>query len=107
MDEDELLEIFDSHKCRRKVTAETVTPILQQLAHKEMVQEPKYIIDCWSGILCTLAAAVPLDELQKLFSNLNPTPKKIPKVLHLRELHDIRCEFINVLYSGVWVMDIV
>ena len=38
-----------------------------------MVQEPKYITDCWSDILQELGKRVKLDEMQKLLVDLMPT----------------------------------
>ncbi|KAF3847310.1 hypothetical protein F7725_020338 [Dissostichus mawsoni] len=40
VDTDDLLEVLDSYDCRRKVTAENLPKIIEEIAHKEMVQKP-------------------------------------------------------------------
>ena len=77
VDKDKILEFFDSHKCRRNVTEENLAHILHDIAHKELIQEPKYIIDCWSYILHDLAREMSPDELRKLYTYLRPTSKKV------------------------------
>ncbi|KAI9532567.1 hypothetical protein NQZ68_031269 [Dissostichus eleginoides] len=50
IDTDELLEVLDSYGCRRKVTAENLPKIIEEIAPKEMVQKPMFVIDCWREI---------------------------------------------------------
>ena len=80
VDKDKLLEFFDSHKCRRNVTEENLVHILHEIAHKELIQEPKFIIDCWSYILHDLAREMSPDELRKLHNPIL-TPKKVCNIL--------------------------
>ena len=40
VDKDELSEFFENHKCRRNATEENLPHILQEIADKEMIQEP-------------------------------------------------------------------
>ena len=51
VDQEELIEILDNHSCRRIPTASNVNEILQELAHKRLVQEPAYVIEQWAKIL--------------------------------------------------------
>lgn len=47
VDSDVLVEVLDSYGCRRRITAETLPTILDEIAHKGLVQKPMFIIDCW------------------------------------------------------------
>lgn len=51
MDYDELLDICSTLECRRRPTKENLNEILVHLSHKETIQKPKFIIDCWHPIL--------------------------------------------------------
>ncbi|MED6277612.1 hypothetical protein CHARACLAT_015312 [Characodon lateralis] len=49
--QEELIEILDNYSCRRMPTATNVNEILQEPAHKTLVQEPAYVIEQWAKIL--------------------------------------------------------
>ncbi|XP_030290693.1 uncharacterized protein LOC115592255 isoform X3 [Sparus aurata] len=80
VDSDDLVEVLDSYGCRRRITAETLPTILDEIAHKELVQTPKFVIDCWREITNNHLSLSP-EALTKLFSDLQPTTKKVCKLL--------------------------
>ena len=45
VNQEELIEILDNHSCRRITTSSTASEIIQELAHKMLVQEPAYVIE--------------------------------------------------------------
>ncbi|KAL7378358.1 hypothetical protein ABVT39_012398 [Epinephelus coioides] len=57
VDCDDLVEILDSYGCRRRITAKTLPTILDEIAHKELVQKPMLVIDCWREIPTSSSSA--------------------------------------------------
>ncbi|XP_034530350.1 uncharacterized protein LOC117805870 [Notolabrus celidotus] len=81
VDTDELMDVLENYECRKRVTAETLRDILMEIAHKELVQKPMYVIDCWKDVI---QPNITLDhiELVKMYNSLRPTPKKVQGLLH-------------------------
>ena len=50
VDSDDLVEVLDSYSCRRRITAETLPTIIDEIAHKELVQKPMFVINFWREI---------------------------------------------------------
>nr|XP_023670815.1 uncharacterized protein LOC111845548 [Paramormyrops kingsleyae] len=80
VDSDDLVEVLDSYGCRRRITAETLSTILDEIAHKELIQKPMFVIDCWREITHNHLSLSP-EALKKLFSDLQPTSKKVCQLL--------------------------
>ncbi|XP_024118320.1 uncharacterized protein LOC112139717 [Oryzias melastigma] len=77
---DDLVEVLDSYGCRRRITAETFPTILNEIAHKELVQKPMFVIDCWREITLKHLSLTP-EALTKLFYDLQPNSKKVCHLL--------------------------
>ena len=80
--EEESLEFLSSFKCFRLPTKETISSIVMELAHQELIQKPRYILNCWAPIIASLKS----DEIFKIPSGINelydskrPTAKKVIK----------------------------
>ncbi|XP_053734436.1 uncharacterized protein LOC128766904 [Synchiropus splendidus] len=80
VDLDDLVEVLDSYGCRRRITAETFPTILLEIAHKELVQKPMFVIDCWREVTLQHISISP-EALNKLCSDLQPTSKKVCQLL--------------------------
>lgn len=116
-DRDDLVEILDNYGCRRRITAKTLPAILDEIAHKELVQKPMFVIDCWREITHHHLFLRP-EALNELLTDLQLTSKKVCQLLkfandltpkqkevrnHLkrfiRELDEIKgCEISAVLH---------
>lgn len=48
VNDEDLLDLLSSYKCYRLPTQESIESILEELAHQELVQKPKYITCAWS-----------------------------------------------------------
>ncbi len=75
-DVDELLEVLTTYECRKKVSAATLPGILDEISHKELVQKPKFVIDCWREITQP-ELYLKYAELTKMYNDLKPTPRKV------------------------------
>jgi hypothetical protein len=49
-DQSELLEVLSTYKCFSLPTKDNLNEIISQLAHKELIQRPKYIANIWLSI---------------------------------------------------------
>ncbi|XP_032446109.1 uncharacterized protein LOC116737195 [Xiphophorus hellerii] len=77
VDKEELIEILDNHSCRRMPTASNVNEILQELAHKTLVQEPAYVIEQWAKTLSIIGNS--FQDLSSVYENLQPNARKVLK----------------------------
>lgn len=84
VDHDDLLEILDGYGCRKRITAESFTTILDEIAHKELVQKPMFVINSWREITMHHLSITP-DHLTKLLSDLQPSTKKVCQLLKFGE----------------------
>ncbi|KAA0718503.1 hypothetical protein E1301_Tti013083 [Triplophysa tibetana] len=75
VNQEELLDIMDNYSCRKIPTAENFEQILRELAHKTFIQEPAYVLEQWASILEPLRRD--LDEIEAVYTALQPTVKKI------------------------------
>ncbi|XP_051920762.1 uncharacterized protein LOC127600313 [Hippocampus zosterae] len=80
VDLDDLVEVLDSYGCRKRISAETFPTILQEMAHKELIQKPMFVIDCWREVTLH-RVSISLEALNKLCSDLQPTSKKVCQLL--------------------------
>ena len=80
----DLLDFLSNFKCFTKVTAGNISRVIHELAHQELLQKPRYIVDCFVPILSVLKAFPAfqnLQGLQEMYLEKKPTPKKIIKLL--------------------------
>ncbi|XP_041440422.1 uncharacterized protein LOC121400700 [Xenopus laevis] len=81
---EDILDVLDNYGCRRKISAESFKQTLLEIAHKEVVQRPMFVIDCWREIIKPLLNLSP-EELKKLYLELKPTQRKVLKLLEFPE----------------------
>ena len=79
-DEDEmsqLLEVFSNYDCRIMVNSENIIQVIEEIAHKELLQKPQYIADCWKDIVSTLLPSFPdFAAISKRYELLIPSTSK-------------------------------
>lgn len=85
VNEKDLLEALDNHNCRSVVNKDTLRDILLEVAHKELIQEPKYIVNCWTNVLKDLGSNISREQLKEIYFNMEPTPRKVIKLLQFPE----------------------
>lgn len=77
---DDLLDVLDNYECRRKPSADTLPQILMEISHKELVQKPMFVIDCWRDITQS-QISLNYEKLSKMYADLKPTTKKVLRLL--------------------------
>ena len=81
-DSDEMLDFFSAFDCKRKVTPSNVAEIMREVAHKEIVQKPQYVSDCWQAILAHFKIYSPdVSLLYQFYSSIIPTNLKVIALL--------------------------
>jgi len=80
VEQDELLEVLSYHDCRVKPTKGNIKEVIGQIAHKEIIQQPMYVKECWyDGIQnCGISDRPDLDTL---YEKLKPSVSKVLSVL--------------------------
>ncbi|KAJ7353883.1 hypothetical protein OS493_031590 [Desmophyllum pertusum] len=53
-DSAEMLEFLSAFDCKRKPTHENIIEIIREVSHKELIQKPQYVADCWGPIVSHL-----------------------------------------------------
>ena len=79
VDMDELTDILDGHEVRQLPNARNIARLVHEIAHKELIQAPMYVADCWH---CTLRdIGITENELASLYSEMKPTARAVCKAL--------------------------
>ena len=78
VDQTELLDIMDTRDCRNIPNASNYEHILTQMAHRDIIQAPMFVIDCWKPIVSGYGPT--RTELLQL--QTKTTAKNILKVLN-------------------------
>ncbi|KAK6196359.1 hypothetical protein SNE40_001597 [Patella caerulea] len=84
---EELIDVLDQYSCRKITNKENLITIISELAHKEIIQTPMFVIDCWRSVLTPMAFHKH-EELLASYKRLLPDTKKLLNVLRFPE--DIR-----------------
>ena len=81
-DSEEVLDFLSAFDCKWRVTSENVVEIIREVAHKEIVQKPQYVADCWQPIVSRLKIYFPdVRSLDELYSSIVPTNVKVIALL--------------------------
>ena len=82
----ELLELLSFYNCYKKPTKENLSIVLQELAHPEIVQKPRYIANCCVEVV--YASKSIFNTIEQLFYQSRlPTAKKV--------INTLKCDIRN------------
>ncbi|XP_022783703.1 uncharacterized protein LOC111324417 [Stylophora pistillata] len=108
-DEDEmsqLLEVLSNYDCRIMVNSENVIQVIEEIAHKELLQKPQYIADCWKDIVSTLLPSFPdFAAISKSYELLIPSKSKILSCLEANPGSDGERGSLNFLKRYIKGLD--
>ncbi|CAC5426269.1 unnamed protein product [Mytilus coruscus] len=82
-DKDELLDLLERFQCSINPSKDNMKSIIDKIAHKELIQKPKYAMD---NMAITrretfMGTFLSIDKLLEIYVNLEPTPRKFFKLL--------------------------
>ena len=89
--DDDVIDFLSSFKCFKVATAENIHSIITELAHQEMVQKPRYVVDCWAPTLHLLRSDPrfqTLEGLEQLYESKQPTARKIIRLFRADPVND-------------------
>ncbi|XP_028410759.1 uncharacterized protein LOC114533439 [Dendronephthya gigantea] len=87
----DVLEFLSSYKCHRNPTKNNFSIILQELAHQELVQKPRYIANAWSEELMSLKGFPEFNSfnsLSTMYAEKKPSAKRLIKLLDAKPNSD-------------------
>ena len=88
---EEAQEFLFSFKCYRVPRVDNIRSIILELAHQEMIQKPRYVLNCWTPILSHLKKEVSfqtIETINELYKSKEPTAKKIVKLFVANPTND-------------------
>ena len=78
----ELLELLSFYNCYKKPTKENLSIVLQELAHPEIVQKPRYIANCCVEVVYASKSIFDtIEQLEEFYQSRLPTAKKVINAL--------------------------
>jgi hypothetical protein len=75
---EELLDLLSAFDCKKSISKENLLATLNEIAHKELIQKPQYVAECWKIIIPDLIACFPTQvALDEFYARLHPTNAKV------------------------------
>ncbi|KAK3101325.1 hypothetical protein FSP39_002703, partial [Pinctada imbricata] len=81
-DYDEILDVMVLHDSRKVPTRDTLPQLIEEMAHKELIQAPMFVCDCFQPILKNMIGE---SELAEAYSRLTPTGRSVSRILSFPE----------------------
>ena len=102
---EDVLDFLGSYKCYKRPNKENIKSIIEELAHQELVQRPKYVISCWEDVLVVLKNSLhfsTIEGIERFFDKLEPTTKKVVKLFKVPQtMNDAERECFSFLTKYV------
>jgi hypothetical protein len=103
-DIDELVDVLDGYECRKMPTQANFKELLIQIAHKELVQGPAFVIKCW-GMQMQQLKPLLNKSVRETLEELQPTTKKVLQIINFPEEaqgeHKKTASFIRKFIKGL------
>lgn len=98
----ELIETLDSYKAFSNPTKESLTCLLKELGHQELIQKPRYMANCFQSVFLARRVAEEhpfksIELLTKLYTDRKPTNRKVINCLKTSGLTDAQSACFNHL----------
>ena len=103
---EELLDVLKMYDCRSRITADNIRKVIQEIAHKEIIQKPQYVTDCWKYILQPLTETFPTpNSLTDMYEWVKPSVSKITKCIQSFPQSDAERECLGFLRRYIRGLD--
>lgn len=89
--DDGILDVLCTYKCYRRVEKAALMKTVDEIAHQELIQKPRYVANVWQPMLHALkqhSSFKDLTSLVKLYEAKVPTPKKVCRLFEAQPVHD-------------------
>ena len=102
----ELLEILGNFDCRTRITKENAPAVIEEIAHKEIIQKTQYVTDSWKNILLALRESFPtLESLTERYVEVTPSVNKITSCIQSDPQSDAERECLKFLKRYIRGLD--
>ena len=92
-DDEELLQFFSNFDCKVLPRKSKLIRVLEEVAHKELIQKPQYVAECWKEVVLQLKPYFPsLEFINELRERLVPTNVKVIDALRVELTSDAERE---------------
>ena len=81
VDKGELESVLSSMGAQTNVTEENLRNTVYEIAHKDIIQDPAFMADCWRPIFQTHLDNLFKKKISKLYDDLTPTVRKVLNLL--------------------------
>ncbi|CAC5424872.1 unnamed protein product [Mytilus coruscus] len=85
----DLIDVLETYDCKRYPSQDNIKNIIQEIAHKEIIQQPKFVTDCWKSVF-QKRLHLNQETLSKMYLEMCPTVNKILKSLTFPESLDLK-----------------
>ena len=82
--DEDFMDFLEAHDVKSVVSRNNWQKVLHEIAHKELIQEPAYVSECWRRIL-PRHLQVPCGGIGELITSLIPKPKRVIACLAFQE----------------------
>ena len=83
VDKDALLEVMETYQVRRVVRKDNINDILQDAAHRNLIQALSYICRCWHALFINKLSPILKSSLKDVCKQALPTPKRVTEAIIL------------------------
>ena len=81
IEEDELNDILEAHEVRVQVTEKNLKTVINEVAHKEIIQAPAYVANCWREVFVQELKPQIKNGLASIYSDMLPTTERVLKII--------------------------
>lgn len=105
-DDEEVVDFLSAFECKRLVTEANFREVVIEIAHKELVQKPRYACDCWWDVLYQLKSFVTsVGALFEIYQSLYPTAAKLCKLIKADPQNSAERESLSYLKRWIKGLD--
>lgn len=103
---DALIDFLSNFDCKTLVKKENLVQILEEIAHKELIQRPQYVANCWKVVLPDIKCCFPsISMLGQLYERLLPTNAKAVASIHAEPCTEAERESLKHLKRFIKGLD--
>lgn len=103
---DEFVEFLADFDCKKVVKSNNLNQVLTELAHKEIIQKPQYVVNCWENVIPHFVEYFPnRDAIELLYDRLVPTVSRVIACLQAEERNEAERDAMKHLKRFVRGLD--
>ena len=86
-DIEDITEILGRYGCRKMPTGENIKQLMCEIAHKELIQTPMFVLDSWKEVLVTDGESLlDIQNVEALYKESIPNPRSVLRKLEFPEV---------------------